>query len=226
MLLALAMATGSANATPSSPKELQVAKRAPIAYPRLAMCEGQEGKARILIGIDAAGTPTDLKVLRSSGSAELDQAAMDSLRHWTFTSVGKNSSGYIDVAFTLDLEPGEKPAQPSRCRDVHFSLFGGLVNEMPGYEPFSLEVHIFSLPADTESVTVLVLNAQGKIARSTDISMTGRDNTTPATKLMGLAPGAYQLVIEAKGTERGRGSFIVQPNGSVETRQQSPEAED
>ena len=78
----------------------------PPAYPRRAVELRAQGEALIGALLDPAGTPHDLRVLRSSGHPMLDRAALDAVGGWAF-------------------EPGQRGGQPVPSRveiPVRFTL--------------------------------------------------------------------------------------------------------
>jgi protein TonB len=56
-------------------------------YPRDAKRRGQEGTTQALMRVDEAGRVVDVKVIASSGSHRLDDAAVTAFRQWKFASV-------------------------------------------------------------------------------------------------------------------------------------------
>jgi protein TonB len=55
-------------------------------YPRAALRNGQEGSVLLSIAVDARGVPTDVQVVRRSGShdRDFDRAAITAARQWRF----------------------------------------------------------------------------------------------------------------------------------------------
>lgn len=202
-------------AKPPAP-ELAVVKRMPPEYPRLELCRGVQGKSEILVKVDPNGAPVDVSVSRSSGSANLDRAALDSMRGWLFTPTGETASGYIDIDFRMDSDT----ILDADCSSARFSLFGGLVGATPQYQPGTLEVTIHSFPADADELEVIVQDANGQTVQSAKLRYQPQDNGTRVVKFEALGPGPHSLLLIAAGKERGRASFVVQQNGSVETTPQ------
>jgi protein TonB len=54
------------------------------AYPRLAKRRGETGTVYLRVQVNAAGSPAQVRLHRSSGSADLDEAAQDAVRGWRF----------------------------------------------------------------------------------------------------------------------------------------------
>lgn len=78
-------------------------------YPIAAARAREEGTVLVRADIDASGKPTNVEVTRRSGSRELDRAAVDAVRQWTFEPAmqgGKAvaSSVQVPVDFKLDTQ--------------------------------------------------------------------------------------------------------------------------
>lgn len=54
------------------------------AYPSLSRRLGEEGRVVMRVRVSAAGLPLEVALHAGSGSARLDQAAMDTVRRWKF----------------------------------------------------------------------------------------------------------------------------------------------
>lgn len=59
-------------------------------YPPEARASGREGKVRVKVLIAENGTPGDIQLAESSGSASLDEAALTALRRWRFQPALRN----------------------------------------------------------------------------------------------------------------------------------------
>lgn len=59
----------------TGPVYLVIKEQAKPIYPRKALRDGIEGKVTLLITVDEKGVPVEVKVLKSSGNFELDNAA-------------------------------------------------------------------------------------------------------------------------------------------------------
>ena len=75
-------------------------------YPRLAKRQGVQGKVFLNVLVKADGSPAAVKVMRSSGSEELDVAALDAVKGWKFAparSKGKavQASVVVPVEFKI-----------------------------------------------------------------------------------------------------------------------------
>src|SRR5690606_667498 len=53
-------------------------------YPVAAYRRREEGTVLVAVLVSARGQPSELRVARRSGSRELDQAALEAVRQWTF----------------------------------------------------------------------------------------------------------------------------------------------
>lgn len=61
-----------------------VVKSVPPAYPEKARLAGIEGKVLLKVRVLYDGTISEVRVLKSSGRADFDQAALDCVKHWEF----------------------------------------------------------------------------------------------------------------------------------------------
>ncbi len=97
-----------APAAPSSPTitaPVPLRQASPI-YPALARRRGWEGTCHVTVHIDKSGRVTDAKVRTSSGHRVLDDAALRTIRRWTFRpgTVDKlpaSSEADVPVVFSL-----------------------------------------------------------------------------------------------------------------------------
>jgi TonB family protein len=64
--------------------ECPASQMAPPVYPFRAARSGREGKAIVSVALDRCGRVLDARIERSTGTAELDQAALDAARRWVF----------------------------------------------------------------------------------------------------------------------------------------------
>lgn len=79
----------------------------PPIYPALARKRGQEGTVWLDIVLDAQGTQAQLHILKSSGVAMLDTAALSAVSRWRFrpyevSGVGRPSRVRIPIEFSLN----------------------------------------------------------------------------------------------------------------------------
>ncbi len=94
---------------PSAGVQLQYASAPSPDYPRNALRRGVEGVVHLQVLVDRNGQPLEVRVHRSSGNRELDQAALRQVqRYWTFQPAmqdGKpvQAMGIVPIAFNLDL---------------------------------------------------------------------------------------------------------------------------
>ena len=76
-------------------------------YPIDALRAHEEGDVRVQIALDASGNVQDVRVLQSSHSRALDNAAMDAARNWKFRPAmhdGQPVAGTIDVPVEFHLD--------------------------------------------------------------------------------------------------------------------------
>ena len=99
-----------ASKAPVSPMQLEgevanrpIVKKVTPKYPKRARRMGWEGTVVLDFLVDANGNVYDVKVVRSSGYPDLDQAAINALKQWKFApKPGKNAEkGRLTVRFTL-----------------------------------------------------------------------------------------------------------------------------
>jgi len=99
-----------ASKVPVSPMQLEgevadrpIVRKITPKYPKKARRMGWEGVVVLEFLVDAQGNVYDIKVVRSSGYAELDQAAINALKQWKFApKPGANpEEGRLTVKFTL-----------------------------------------------------------------------------------------------------------------------------
>jgi len=99
-----------ASKAPVSPMQLEgevanrpIVKKVTPKYPKRARKMGWEGTVVLDFLVDANGNVYDIRVVRSSGYPDLDQAAINALKQWKFApKPGKNAEkGRLTVRFTL-----------------------------------------------------------------------------------------------------------------------------
>jgi TonB family protein len=76
----------------------------PPRYPRQAAVEGRAGRVVVLVKVDAQGLPTGFSIDTSSGSADLDDAALTAARQWLYRPAfhdGQAQAGEIRVPLTF-----------------------------------------------------------------------------------------------------------------------------
>lgn len=78
-------------------------------YPTQALRDRVEGDVLVRVDVNASGKPTNLTLLHRSGSRDLDRAALDAIRGWTFRPAMKDgreiaSTVEVPVQFRLDAQ--------------------------------------------------------------------------------------------------------------------------
>jgi len=91
----------------TAPTALAYNSRTKVAYPIKALQRGEHGTVilRVLVGVD--GLPQAVEIDRSSGSRDLDNAARDAVKHWTFqpgTVNGVKQAAWARVPISFDLQ--------------------------------------------------------------------------------------------------------------------------
>lgn len=69
----------------------------PPRYPVSALRRGETGEVRVRITVGADGRPSDVSVERSSGSRDLDRAALSAARAWRFTPARRDGVAVDDT---------------------------------------------------------------------------------------------------------------------------------
>ena len=72
-------------ASPATASQPQPISMPPPKYPTRALRNGEQGTVMVSAEVGADGLPTAVEVARSSGSRDLDRAAVDAVKHWRFT---------------------------------------------------------------------------------------------------------------------------------------------
>lgn len=75
-------------------------------YPVNALRSREEGSVVLRVHVDASGQPTDVSIVRRSGSRDLDRAAQAAVRKWRFNPAMKNgqpvaSTAQVPIDFRL-----------------------------------------------------------------------------------------------------------------------------
>jgi len=68
----------------------------PPQYPRVAVKRGYQGTAELMVLVNANGSVDDVWLFESSGYSILDEAALQSVKHWSFTP-GKKGDQAIEM---------------------------------------------------------------------------------------------------------------------------------
>ncbi|MEN4902263.1 energy transducer TonB [Luteimonas sp. TWI1437] len=93
---------------PASGVQLQYAAAPPPSYPRASLRAGHTGVVQLEVHVGIDGRPLSVRVHRSSGHRDLDQAALRQVqRHWTFQPAMRDGRpieaiGVVPIAFDLD----------------------------------------------------------------------------------------------------------------------------
>jgi len=79
----------------------------PPKYPREALMNNVEGTTTLIANIDEKGRPLDIRVEKTSGSADLDASALRAVRQWSFSparvaGIAVKSRSRIPITFRID----------------------------------------------------------------------------------------------------------------------------
>ncbi|MDU7132356.1 MAG: energy transducer TonB [Enterobacteriaceae bacterium] len=75
-------------------------------YPESAINRGLEGTVLLKVQVNAAGKATDVQIYKSSGASALDEAALGTVRRWSFVPAKRGSeaiSGQVIVPIDFSL---------------------------------------------------------------------------------------------------------------------------
>lgn len=104
-------------AEPAQPQRVQCIRCDKPEYPIEARNRGLQGQARVAVDVDANGNVTNVRIIQSSGHAELDEAAMRQARQWKFTPSASGRQG-IGAKVDFQLEGSEYQRQRQRERQI------------------------------------------------------------------------------------------------------------
>lgn len=105
----IAAAQPIAAAAPVSPPSFHAAylDNPKPAYPAAARRRGLQGETRLEVLVAANGLPQEVKVARSSGNDELDEAAQAAVKRWRFVPARRGEEkvdGWVEVPIAFRLE--------------------------------------------------------------------------------------------------------------------------
>lgn len=95
------------------PTELAALDTPPPDYPLELACRNVAGTATLGVTVGVAGMPTEVKVLRGSGNAQLDRSALERVKTWKFkpaTRGGQPHAQTIQVPVTF-TPPAVRPTE-------------------------------------------------------------------------------------------------------------------
>lgn len=104
-------------AEPAQPQRVQCIRCDKPEYPIEARNRGLQGQARVAVDVDANGNVTNVRIIQSSGHAELDEAAIRQARQWKFTPSASGRQG-IGAKVDFQLEGSEYQRQRQRERQI------------------------------------------------------------------------------------------------------------
>lgn len=96
----------AADAKPAD-REPEPLARVQPEYPAAAYRERAEGTVLLGVTVDASGRPAQVDVVERSGSRELDRAAVEAVRQWTFAPAirgGRPAEARVEIPVTFRLE--------------------------------------------------------------------------------------------------------------------------
>lgn len=110
--------SGESTAAVGSESGIGIVSRVEPDYPAAAMRRRSQGTTALAFLVEANGHPGAVRVLHSSGDAQLDEAAIHAVQKWEFAASMSNSHvvprwGRLDVNFDLTLYRKEHVAAPA-----------------------------------------------------------------------------------------------------------------
>lgn len=72
-------------------------------YPLLAKRNGVQGKVLLSVVVKSDGTPASVEISRSSGSSDLDEAALDAVKAWKFVPA-RSRGQFIQASVIVPVE--------------------------------------------------------------------------------------------------------------------------
>lgn len=110
------------------------AVQTPVQYPASAVAAGEEGTVLVDVEVDAKGQAHHARIHQSSGYTDLDAAALQSMKRWSFrpaTRNGEPMTQRVVVPVTFQLKDGARMAGRSPDATATISallmMSGGLV---------------------------------------------------------------------------------------------------
>jgi TonB family protein len=95
-VLSLGLAPSASAATGDAHVDT-TAQNAPVSYPMAAQRSGRQGTVRMLVRVSYLGLPTKVRVVRSSGFEDLDEAAAAGVLRWHYVPATHGYSRWADV---------------------------------------------------------------------------------------------------------------------------------
>jgi len=96
----VASAPAQGPAAPMATSQPQPVSTPAPKYPARALRNGEQGTVLVSAEVGTDGVPSSVEVARSSGSRQLDRAAVDAVRHWRFRPAmadGRPTTGRVQV---------------------------------------------------------------------------------------------------------------------------------
>jgi TonB family protein len=82
---AVSMTFGSAGALADDhPPKVDISRPTPVVYPTASQARGEEGTVVLGVSVTDAGRPRRIRLLKSSGYSDLDNAAMETAFNWHY----------------------------------------------------------------------------------------------------------------------------------------------
>lgn len=72
-------------------------------YPAVAKRKGVQGKVLLSVLVKTDGTPASVSISRSSGSSDLDEAALDAVKQWKFIPA-RSKGQFVEASVVVPVE--------------------------------------------------------------------------------------------------------------------------
>jgi protein TonB len=111
--LALALGSGTTACADSPPRIDRSYPTPQPAYPDGAQLNGEQGDVLVGVNVSASGKPRRLRIDRSSGFKDLDNAAAEAVAQWRFIPAienGDTTSAWTSVKIHFELPQPPQPA--------------------------------------------------------------------------------------------------------------------
>lgn len=87
------------------PPKVDTSQPTPVVYPKDSQARGEEGTVVLSVNISDAGQPRRIRLLKSSGYSDLDNAAMETAFNWHYLPAMHNGDTAEDWA-TVQIKYG------------------------------------------------------------------------------------------------------------------------
>ena len=123
MIAALTLVAGASTASADSPPKIDRSYPTPQpAYPDSAQLNGEQGDVLVGVSVGASGKPRRLRIDKSSGFNDLDNAAAEAVAQWRFIPAiesGETTSAWTSVKIHFELPQPVQPVNEAPSNPTH-----------------------------------------------------------------------------------------------------------